>query len=132
MSFRVSSNHRANISRGVGTSRVNEGVVFAETLNLTVTESVAASADATMDLSATAGVSFLTISNTGVFDIGTAALGVVKLITTVAGASAATLDGSNIQGVSTVVFDAAGQSATLVSNGTNWALAFSKGATVNV
>lgn len=88
------------------------------------------SAAATTVLGPTVPVSLLTLSADETLTLATAAAGTLKYITAVGGTYACTLSGSTIDGYSTALFDATGETLMLVSNGSGWSVVVAQGATL--
>lgn len=126
----ISAGHRA---RRVGGNNLASDDVVASTLTLSG-ESIEVDTGS-QALSASVALSILTCTTAGTLTLATAPAGAVKIITVRgAGTANAVLGGTSpdILGVSTsVTFNAAGETAMFVSNGSNWCLVGSTGATVS-
>lgn len=128
--FDISSGHRARL---VSKSAAINGGVNASQLSLSGDRvEVDTGSQA---ISATAALTLLACTTAGTITLATGApAGTIKVITVVSGTANATLSGvsPNIIGITaSAIFNAAGETLTLVSNGSNWCLLGSQGVSLS-
>lgn len=90
-------------------------------------------AGSTNTMSPLVPVSVLVASGTSTLSLGVAPAGTVKYITCKSGSSNMTLTAANgnVNVATSIVFNAAGEAVTLVSDGTKWNVAGVNGATIS-